>query len=149
MHPASAASNCIVHLDASAAPSIIFVLYIDATLPVTPTRTLPSLTFRARGDEQARRKANCPSKCNQIDVGTHLEIKQAAYITSPSHVDQLWLILRNDSTASKETSLGIEDKDVDLYCGWDQYEHSKDMKIHYAGQQRSHRVKRRVITMEI
>ena len=33
--------------------------------------------------------------------------------------------------------------------GWDQYEHSKDMKIHYAGQQRSHRVKRRVITMEI
>ena len=34
MHPASAASNCIVHLDASAAPSIIFVLHFDTTLPI-------------------------------------------------------------------------------------------------------------------
>ena len=35
---------------------------------------------------------------------------------------------------------------VDLYSGWDQHEHSMDMQIHYAGQQRSHRVKRRKIT---
>lgn len=41
------------------------------------------------------------------------------------------------------------DTEVDLYCGWDQYEHSKDMQIHYAGQQRSHRVKRRMITKDI
>ena len=34
MHPASAASNCIVHLDASAAPSIMFVLHFDTTLPI-------------------------------------------------------------------------------------------------------------------
>ena len=34
MHPASAASNCIVHLDASTAPSIIFVLHFDATLQI-------------------------------------------------------------------------------------------------------------------
>ena len=47
------------------------------------------------------------------------------------------------------TGLGIEDKDVDLYCGWDQYELSKDMQTHYAGQQRSHRVRRCAITQSI
>jgi len=36
--------------------------------------------------------------------------------------------------------------EVDLYSGWDQHEHSMDMQIHYAGQQRSHRVRRRKIT---
>ena len=39
--------------------------------------------------------------------------------------------------------------EVDLYAGWDQYELSKDMQMHYAGQQRNHRVKRRVITKDI
>ena len=49
----------------------------------------------------------------------------------------------------KLDALGIDDVERDLYCGWDQYEHSKDMQIHYAGQQRSHRVKRRAITRDI
>ena len=38
---------------------------------------------------------------------------------------------------------------MDLYCGWDQYELSKDMQTHYAGQQRSHRVRRCAITQSI
>ena len=40
----------------------------------------------------------------------------------------------------------LDHVEVDLYSGWDQHEHSMDMQIHYAGQQRSHRVKRRKIT---
>ena len=36
--------------------------------------------------------------------------------------------------------------EVDLYSGWDLYEHSRDM--HYAGQQREHRVKRCAITAQ-
>ena len=43
----------------------------------------------------------------------------------------------------------MSETEVDLYAGWDLYEHSLDMQIHYAGQQRSHRVKRREITRQI
>ena len=41
----------------------------------------------------------------------------------------------------------LEDTDTDLYSGWDLHEHSRDMQLHYAGQQRSIRVKRRRLTM--
>ena len=40
-------------------------------------------------------------------------------------------------------------EEIDMYAGWDQKEHDHDMQMHYAGQQRSHRVKRRLITSEI
>ena len=43
----------------------------------------------------------------------------------------------------------MSETEVDLFAGWDLYEHSLDMQIHYAGQQRSHRVKRREITRQI
>ena len=43
-------------------------------------------------------------------------------------------------------SLGLTKVEVDLYSGWDQHEISRDMQIHYSGQQRSHRVKRTAIT---
>ena len=47
------------------------------------------------------------------------------------------------------SSLKIDKIDIDLYCGWDQHELSKDMQLHYAGQQRSYRVRRRAITQSI
>ena len=56
-------------------------------------------------------------------------------------------VARDDKPRLK--ALGLDDTDTDLYCGWDQYEHSKDMQIHYAGQQRSHRVRRCEITRSI
>ena len=40
------------------------------------------------------------------------------------------------------TLLGLTKDDVDLYSGWEQKTLSKNMQIHYAGQQRDHRVKR-------
>ena len=46
-------------------------------------------------------------------------------------------------------NLGVSDTEIDLFCGWDQYEHSKDMQLHYAGQQRSYRVKRCAITQSM
>ena len=43
----------------------------------------------------------------------------------------------------------MSETEVDLFAGWDLYQHSLNMQIHYAGQQRSHRVKRREITRQI
>ena len=39
--------------------------------------------------------------------------------------------------------------EVDLYAGWNLKEHDLDMQLHYAGQQRAHRVKRAAITAQI
>ena len=53
-------------------------------------------------------------------------------------------VARDDKDAW--TKLGLTKVEVDLYSGWDQHEISRDMQIHYSGQQRSHRVKRTAIT---
>ena len=42
--------------------------------------------------------------------------------------------------------LGLTKDDVDLYSGWEGKKLSENMQIHYAGQQRDHRVKRCAIT---
>ena len=44
------------------------------------------------------------------------------------------------------TILGLTKDDVDLYSGWEQKTLSENMQIHYAGQQRDHRVRRCAIT---
>ena len=36
--------------------------------------------------------------------------------------------------------------EIDVYSGWDIYKHSRDMQLHYAGQDRQHRIKRCDIT---
>ena len=41
---------------------------------------------------------------------------------------------------------GLPRAEIDLYSGWDLYEHSRDMQLHYAGQDRQHRIKRCDIT---
>lgn len=50
-----------------------------------------------------------------------------------------------DSKAMWEKE-GVTATDVDKYSDWNQKEHSKDMQIHYSGEQRSFRVRRRFIT---
>lgn len=35
-----------------------------------------------------------------------------------------------------------------MYCGWNLKEMDKSMQAHYAGQERSHRVKRRKLTQQ-
>ena len=44
------------------------------------------------------------------------------------------------------SALGLTSDDVDLYSGWEQRKLSQVMQIHYAGQDRTHRVRRRAIT---
>ena len=39
--------------------------------------------------------------------------------------------------------------ELDLYSGWELYQHSRDMQLHYAGQQRGIRVRRCAITEQI
>jgi hypothetical protein len=41
----------------------------------------------------------------------------------------------------------LDSVQIDLYSGWDLHEHSRDMQLHYSGQQRNIRVKRRKLTM--
>ena len=63
---------------------------------------------------------------------------------SPKHAPRT--VSSGEKTARDDkpqwTLLGLTKDDVDLYSGWEQKTLSKNMQIHYAGQQRDHRVKR-------
>ena len=50
------------------------------------------------------------------------------------------------SARNNQKRHGLPRDEIDLYSGWDLSEHSRDMQLHYAGQDRQHRIKRCDIT---
>ena len=108
---------------------------------LTPMPFLADSTYAnlKRTFEESFKLANRPGDPDpELDIQGHAEPRFGQH-SWRRHADK---VARDHKDFHRHSS-----KEIDLYCGWNLKAYDKDMQTHYAGQQRSHRVKRRTLTI--